>query len=154
MAQFKFPLDPLLRQRERVEQERQRELAVVNADLVAAQAALAEAEQKVATALADLRENRLIGRIDLAFLTAHRRFMLGMQRQGAERAQRVAAATVKVDVARRNLAEAAKGRRAIETLRDQQHERWRADQAGRETAATDEVAMQMAVADLRDEDGR
>lgn len=159
MAQFTFTLQPLLRQRERTEQERQRDVAVANAELVAAQADLRQIERAVQAALTDLRENRLVGAIDLSFLTAHRRFMTAMQRQAADRSQRATAAAAAVDAAQRHLAEAAKQRRAIETLRDQQHDRWRADQARRELAATDEIAMQMAAEDGRqdseaDEDGR
>ena len=152
MPQFKFPLQPLLSQRERTEQDCLRRLTAASVELSTAQGELRLVEQHVRAALTDLRENRLIGPIDLGFLTAHRRFMTAMQRQGAERAQRAAAAKVKVDAAQLQLAEAAKQRRAIETLRDQQLERWRAEQAARETAATDEVAMQMVSADRRDED--
>ena len=159
MAQFTFTLQPLLRQRERAEQERQRDVAVANAELIAAQSDLRQIERAVQTALTDLRTNHLVGAIDLSFLTAHRRFMTAMQRQAADRSQRAAVAAAKVDAAQRQLAEAAKQRRAIETLRDQQHERWRVEQARRETAATDEIAMQMVAEDDRrdreaDEDGR
>ena len=55
--------------------------------------------------------------------------MTAMQRQAGERAQRVIVGPGEVDAAQRQLAEAAKQRRAIETLRDQQQERWRADRA-------------------------
>ncbi len=144
MARFVFPLQSLLAHRERVEQERQRDVAVAGSELVAARAELLQVEQGVAEALADLRANHLVGRIDLSFLSAHRRYMLAMQRQGAERAQRVAVAQVKADAAQRVLAEAAKQRKAIEVLREQQQARWADGQARREAAALDEVAMQMA----------
>ena len=154
MAHFTFALQPLLRHRERLEQDCQQELAVVNGELAEVEAALHEAEQTVLGALADLRQNRLVGPIDLAFLTAHRRFMSAMQRQGAERAQRAAAVRQGVAAAQQRLAAAVKDRRAIELLRDQHLERWRAEEVRRETAAGDEVAMQMAAADLAAGDGR
>jgi flagellar export protein FliJ len=148
MPQFTFALQPLLKHRERAEQERQRDMALVSAELVAAQGDLRQVERTVVAALTDLRENRLTGPIDLSFLTAHRRFMTAMRRQGVERAERVRLAAGRVAVAQRALAEAAKERKAIETLRDQQLEQWRAERARRQTADDDEIATQMATADL------
>ncbi len=144
MARFVFPLQPLLAHRERVEQERQRDVAVVGAELVAAQAEQARVETAIRDALDDLRANHLTGHIDLPYLAAHRRFMLAMQRQQVDRAQRSRAAQAKVDAAQRLLAEAAKQRKAIETLREQQQARWAEGQARREAAASDEIGMQIA----------
>jgi flagellar export protein FliJ len=49
-----------------------------------------------------------------------------------------------LDDARRALAEAAKQRKIIEKLRERQFERWREDQARRETAWLDEAGTQLA----------
>jgi len=143
MAKFVFPLKSLLAHRERVEHERQRDLAVAGAELAAAQAELQRVETGVRDALEDLRQNHLTGRIDLGYLAAHRRFMLAMQRSGATKGQAVKAAQAKVDAARKLLAEAAKQRKAIDTLREQQQARWADGQGRRESAALDEIAMQM-----------
>ena len=144
MARFVFSLQSLLAHRERVEQERQRDAAVAGAELVAAQSGLLKVETDVRDALDDLRANHLTGKIDLNFLAAHRRFMLAMQRQQAAWAERVRVAQAKADAAQRLLAEAAKQRKAIDTLREQQQAAWSQDQSRREAAALDEVAMQMA----------
>jgi flagellar FliJ protein len=144
MARFVFPLQSLLDHRERVEQERQRDLSVAGAELVAAQAELLRVETAVRDALDDLRKNHLSGKIDLAYLAAHRRFMLAMQRQQLVRADQVRTAQAKVDVAQRALAEAAKQRKAIDTLREQQRLAWSEGEARKEAAALDEVTMQMA----------
>ena len=144
MAKFVFPLQPLLAQRERVEQERQRDVAVVGTELMTAQADLQRVETGVRDALDDLRRNHLTGKIDLTYLAAHRRYMLAMQRQGAVLTQAVKVAQARMDVAQRLLAEAAKQRKAIDTLREQQQARWAEGQARRESAAMDEIAMQMA----------
>ena len=147
MARFVFPLQSLLAHRERVEQERQRDVALVRAELVSAEAELARIDAAVRDALDDLRKNHLTGPIDLNYLAAHRRFMMAMQRQQLERQQQAKVARAKVDAAQKLLAEAAKQRKAIETLREQQHARWADDQSRREAAALDEVAMQMAFHD-------
>jgi flagellar export protein FliJ len=58
-----------------------------------------------------------------------------------------------VDEARAQLAEAAKQRKIIEKLREQQFERWKADQAKRELAQLDEIGMQLAYQNLTDPNG-
>ncbi len=147
MARFVFTLQPLLAHRQRIEQERQRDVSVVGNELAAAEAEQARVATAVQDALNDLRANHLTGPIDLNYLAAHRRFMLAMQRQQVERAERVRVARAKVDAAQKRLAEAAKDRKAIETLREQQQARWAEGQARTDAAAQDEVAMQIAYED-------
>jgi flagellar FliJ protein len=91
----------------------------------------------------DVRKNRLIGTIDLQFLTAHRRYLGATQRRAMEIAERMAAVRIKLDDARRHLAEAAKDRKILEKLRERQEEAWRADLRRREAAETEEIASQM-----------
>ena len=91
----------------------------------------------------DLRENRLIGKLDLRFLAAHRRFAFSMQRKALALAEQMAQVQVKVDEAQKKLTEAMKRRKAIEKLREKQFERWREDLCRYELHEMDEVAMQM-----------
>lgn len=148
MAKFTFNLEGVLRQRKHVEQEKQRALAGKLAVVVELQNTLKQMQQTVDTSTQDLRENRLVGRLDMSFLAAHRRFMAAMQRQGMAIAQKIALAQRAADEARAELIEAAKGRKAIEKLREKQFERWRAEQARREQAQLDEIGMQLAYHDL------
>ena len=60
-----------------------------------------------------------------------------------ELAERMAAVRLKLNEARRHLAEAAKDRKILEKLRERQEEAWRADLRRREAAETDEIASQM-----------
>ena len=94
---------------------------------------------------ADVRDNRLTGTLDMAFLAAHRRYALAMQRKALALAQRMAAQQQVVDAARRQLAEAAKQRKIIEKLRERQHDRWRGEQSRKESADLDEINMQLAI---------
>ena len=149
MAQFTFKLRAVLRQRDLLEQECQRDLAIVEAQRVVIQTDLKRLDETVRAALADLRQNQLTGELNLSFLAAHRRFMMAMQRQGALQVQKLDAAQKKVDAARVKLAEAAKQRRIIEKLRDQQHAAWAEAINRKETAAMDEIAMQMASESMR-----
>src|SRR5436853_5251925 len=117
MSKFVFRLEPVLKQRKREEQEKQRELAVRELVVVNLQIELKRLDDTLKGASEDLRQNHLTGAIDMSFLVAHRRFLLSMQRQGVGIAQKIVAAQVHVDDARRKLSEAAKQRKVIERLR-------------------------------------
>ena len=142
--QFKFPLAAVLRHRTHIEQEKQRELSVVLAEMQQQQNAFDELNQSIQGNMDELRKNRLTGRLDLTYLTAHRRYMLGVQRQITSMAQRLTLLQRKVDEARAALVEAAKGRKVLEKLQERQKQRWMEDQSRREWAELDDVTMRAA----------
>jgi flagellar FliJ protein len=148
MARFVFRLEPVLRQRERAEQEAQRELAHRQAKLVELQGELKKLDESLRRASDEVRDNHLIGRLDMNFLASHRRFVNAMHRQGLNLVQKIAAAQRAVDEARQLLAEAAKQRKVIEKLREKQLARWKAEQDRKESAATDEIGSQIGYANL------
>jgi len=133
----------VLRQRERIEQERQRELAVVQADMVQLQSELRAFNTEVQRNVLAAR-NQLLGKLDMGYLAAHRRYMLGMQRKVHDLAQRMAAQQQRVDEAHRNLIEATKRKKIVEKLRERQQERWAAEQNRREAGALDELTTQLS----------
>lgn len=143
MSKFVFQFDGVLRQREHVETQRQRELAIVQQEMAGLQVELRALNDSVQASTADLRDNHLTGRLDLNFLAAHRRFTLAMTRKGAALVQQIAAVQKRVDVAQAALAEAAKQRKIIEKLREKSLERWKLDLARKEMIETDEIAMQI-----------
>ena len=151
MAKFVFKLDGVLRQREHIEQQRQRELAVIQSEMAVFEAQLRALDSSMRGAEQDLRTNRLVGRLDLAFLAAYRRYAIDMQRRAVAIAQKMARVQAKLEAARQNLIEAAKQKKVIEKLRERELQRWREDLAKRETAAMDEIAMQMASRTLREQ---
>lgn len=144
MAKFVFKLEGVLRQRTFVERERQRALAVVRQQMSDLQESLRRLNGSVQATNDDVRANRLTGTLDLNFLAAHRRYLVAVQRQGMELAQRMALVQRQVDEAQQALAEAAMQRKVIEKLREKQLERWKAEQARKEMEALDEVAMQLS----------
>jgi flagellar FliJ protein len=144
MASFVFKLHALLRQRELVEQQCQREFAAAQAEKVREETELKRLDEVVRVAVADLRQNQLIGELDLSFLSAHRRFMFDMQRKGLIQLEKVDAATKKAAAVRLKLAEALKQKKIIEKLRERQLAAWNEALARKETAAMDEIAMQMS----------
>ncbi len=151
MSQFKFKLQAVLRQRDLIEQECQREVAVLDAQRASVAAELRQLDETVRNAVADLRQNQLVGDLNLSFLAAHRRFMLAMQRQGVVLVNKLDAAQKKVDAARVKLAEAAKQRRIIEKLKEHQQTAWADALNRKETAAMDEIAMQMSADSMRED---
>lgn len=154
MAKFVFKFDGVLRQREHVETQRQRELAIVQQEMTGLQNELRQLNESVQTSTADLRDNHLTGRLDLNFLAAHRRFTLAMTRKGAGLVQQIAGVQKRLDVAQAALAEAAKQRKIIEKLREKSLERWKADLSRREMMETDEIAMQIGYRNSQDDDAR
>ncbi|QOV89908.1 flagellar export protein FliJ [Humisphaera borealis] len=149
MAQFKFSLQAVLRQRELIEQDRQRALAAVQRVYNELEAELHRMDEAARAATQDLRDNHLIGSISVEYLAAHRRFTLAMQRKALNHAGRMSDVKKKVEAARAALIEAAKDRKAMEKLRDRRQEDWTEDQNRREAAATDEVAQQIGARMIR-----
>jgi flagellar FliJ protein len=148
MAKFKFPLETVLRHRTHIEQEKQRDLARFQADMQQHQASLQQIDQTVQGSMDDLRQNRLLGKLDVGFLTGHRRHMLAVQRQATTLLQRMSLLQRQIDDAQQALAEAAKQRKIMEKLRERQKARWQADQARRELAELDDVTMRMTAASM------
>ena len=143
MASFTFQLDPVLQQRKLVEDQRQRELAAVQAEYGELDRQLRSLDLEVQTSEADLRSNRLTGRLDLSFLAAHRRFTLAMQRKAVALAQQMAAVRKRVDDARAALVEAAKQRKIMEKLRDRRQAQWSEETTRKELAALDEISARI-----------
>lgn len=144
MAKFVFQLEAVLRQRQHVERQRQRELAEVQAQVAGFQDELRLLNGRVQNSTEDLRQNHLTGKLDLSFIAAHRRFMLAMQRKGVELMQKMALLQRQVEQARAALAEAAKQKKIIDKLRERQHERWLAEQNRREMLELDEIGTQLS----------
>jgi flagellar protein FliJ len=148
MARFVFSLEAVLRQRTHAEQERMRELAVVQAEMTRLQAELKALNDSMRETAADMKENHLVGTLDVAYLAASRRFTLAMQRKGQVLVQDMARQQQKVDAAQRLLAEAAKERKVIEKLRERQFERWKQEVERKELAEMDEVGAQFGYRQL------
>jgi flagellar protein FliJ len=142
MPKFVFQLDAVLRHRKMLEDERMRELGVAQTEMAKLQAELRAMDETAQSVSDDVRTNRLTGTLDMAFLAAHRRYVLAMQRKALALAQRMAAQQQVVDAARAKFAEAAKQRKIIEKLKERQQE---AEQSRKELESLGEVNMQLAL---------
>jgi len=144
MAVFVFKLDAVLRHRERIEKDRYRELSIRDAEMKRLESELKTLNQELEGSTADVRDHHLVGRLDMRYLAAHRRYMLGMQRKVLALAQKMTHQQKLVDDARRALFEASKQRKILEKLRERQHLRWNDAQARREANDLDEIVAQMS----------
>ena len=144
MAQFHFQLEGVLRHRDRVEKDCQRELGLAQAEMSRLQAELRGLNDQVQSTTADVRNNHLTGRLDLSYLAAHRRYVLGMQRRAMGLIQKAAQQQRIVEEAQKKLAEAMKQRKILEKLREKQHRRWAESLARKEAAELDEITTQMS----------
>ena len=98
MPRFTFQLEGVLRHRTNIEHQRKRELAVIQSQMAALDAELRGLDASVRASDEDLRKNRLTGRLDLAFLAAHRRFSVAMHRKAMGIAQKMGAVKVQIDL--------------------------------------------------------
>ena len=148
MARFVFQLDGLLRHRQWIEKDRQRELAIAQSEVVRLEHELRAISDEVARSASDMRDNHLVGRLDMNYLAAHRRYMLGMQRKTLAQAQKIAAQQKLVEDARRTLAEASRQRKMLEKLKERYFQRWSEARARREAGELDELTTQLACESL------
>lgn len=152
MARFVFQLDGVLRHRERIEKDRMRDLALARTQMVRLEEELKALNGQVQQNTAEVRDHHLVGRLDLSYLAAHRRYMLGMQRKALELAQKMGAQKRQVEEAQKALLEASKQKKILEKLKERQQQRWAADQALREAHALDELTTQLSYRNLASED--
>src|SRR5690348_2309444 len=111
MARFVFQLEGVLRHRERVEKDRMRELALAQGEMARLEGELNALNQEVRQSTTEVRDHHLVGRLDMSYLAAHRRYMLGMQRKTLALAQKMALQQRQVEDAQNALMEAAKQRK-------------------------------------------
>ncbi len=144
MPKFVFNLEAVLRQKSYIEKDKQRELALIQWQMTQLQTELRALNETVRTSTTDIRDHRLVGKLDMMFLAAHRRFMAATQKKGMELVQRMSLVQKQVDGAQKALAEAATNRKAMEKLKEKHFDRWTADLAQKEFLAADEMNTQMS----------
>lgn len=147
---FRFRYQSLLEHRRQVEQQRQRELAICLRRRGELEAMLTKAQDTIRHNKQDLARS-LQGRVDTSQLGMFARYATHMTGRGMNVARHIAAAQKQADEARQRLLEATKKVKALELLRDREHERWKKEQAKRETQHLDEVALQAHLRRAREE---
>lgn len=144
MSAFRFSLEPVLKQREAIEHDAQQEVASRERTRLAILHELQTLQERDDAERRDLA-NRLgsTGRLDASALRQQSVATMQVARQIREAALLASGATHRLDQARTVLIEATARRRAIELVREQQYEEWKARERRRETESLDEMSMAM-----------
>jgi flagellar protein FliJ len=139
VARFRFTLEPVLDQRQRLEDERQRAVAAIELQRLRLEDALRRFSIDMDLQRQSQRELLAAGDLASARMQA-----AAIARLGAE-AQRtvleLAGVHRRLESARAQLLEAVKARKAVELLKERRLEEWTTEQSRRDAAATDEIAV-------------
>lgn len=151
---FVFDLQPVLDQRERVEQEHQRRVALIERERIALEDRLRGLQQRIIGARDDLRcrlavpqhpPDRPAGAPPpaIAIDAARRSASLAMTlvAQAERTVLELAGVHRRLEAARRELAAASAARKAVDLLRTRRWESWKRDLARAEAAEIDELAV-------------
>ena len=141
MPRFRFPLDPVLRMRERAEQARLADVASAEAERQRLEAAIRR-EQALLVQGQQRQRDRLQGRVDMRDLRSDARATLGAMRRASRLAVELAGTYRRCEEARRQLMLASRDRRAVERLREQLEAAWRREQDRRESNRLDDIAAE------------
>lgn len=151
MPKFRFNLQAVLTQRTHIERERQRVLGELLGKMAGLEGELQELDQTVKSATQELRDSRLTGVVDLAFLAAHRRFVLATERKARTVVQKMGLLQRQVDEARGLLVEAARARKVVDKLRERRFDDWRNDLLRKEQEQLDEVGGTLTILEWQQE---
>ncbi|NJL32150.1 MAG: flagellar export protein FliJ [Phycisphaerales bacterium] len=141
MAKFVFKFASVLRHREQVEDQRQRELAQQLRMRMILMSQLQNMQQDISTSKQNLAGS-LVGKVDLDQVGQFARFAGQTTVRARQLVGKLAVVEKQVEEARVLLLQATAQRKAMELLRDRHHEIWRSTLDRRETAQLDELAMQ------------
>lgn len=141
MAGFRFRFETLLRHRRGVEDERQRELAQLMRSRMILHRELNRMQQTIRDSKRQLGDT-LVGRVNVDRVGQFARYSGQVEVRGRQIILRLAQLEKQVVDARARLLDAVRQRKALELLRDKDHQEWRREQDRRETAEADDLTTQ------------
>jgi flagellar FliJ protein len=146
MKTFVFRLQSVLDQRQNVERQRQRDLAQAQRTFLAIEAEITAAKDSFR-----LAEAKLSGRVDARVLLLQARYQSAMRHKLARLTSQAENARRNVTTAQAALVEAAKQRKVLEKLRENQQSKFHAEQRKRETLENDDDAARRISRDIGEE---
>ncbi|GAB4382836.1 MAG: hypothetical protein Kow0022_01260 [Phycisphaerales bacterium] len=140
MATFRFRLEPVLEQRRLAEEQEQRNVAMIERERIALEERIRAYARAIAQEQDDLRRQLAEGgNLWAARLQANA--SLDLTNKANRAVLELAGVHKRLDGARLRLLQAMTARKALETLRDREEERFRQEQKRRESAAIDELVV-------------
>lgn len=141
MQSFQFKYKVVLRQREVIEQGKQRALAKLMHRRNSMIAQLREMQETISQSKRDAAEG-LVGTVDLGAIAGIARYSASCALKGNTLVRELAQLENLVEQARNELIEASKNRKALELLRDRQRQAWELEQRRMEAKRLDEQTTQ------------
>lgn len=141
---FRFRLQPVLDQRQRVEEQHQARFAEHERERLAMQQQLQAIQSDIARSQHDLRDRLARGSQEgeqggLAHVRMQANASLHLTMKAHQAALALAGAMRRLEIQRDELLKASAARKAVQLLKDKQHEAWRLEQNRREMAVLDEI---------------
>jgi flagellar FliJ protein len=153
MAAFEFQYKTVLRQREVIEQQKQRAFAKLIHRRNAMVAELRGMQETISQSKRDAADG-LIGTVDLGAIAGIARYSASCALQGNTLVREIAQVESLVEQAKSELIEASKNRKALELLRDRQRQAWELEQRRMEATRLDEQTTQAYAAKVMAEPKR
>lgn len=157
-GKFRFRLQPVLEQRERLEQARQLRVAELERERIAVEETLRRCQGDIQDAKLDLRE-RLAGAgtgggmVVVPEVRAQAGASLHLEAKARKTVMELAGAYKRLERARAELLAAATARKAVDLLKARRFEEWRLDRSRAEAALVDEAATQQFIRNSREARG-
>ena len=147
MAKFKFNLEVVLKHRQMIEDDRQRELAaqlrkrmILMDQLRQMQSTIRDSKQRLG--------DGLVGQVDLSRISQFSHYNGQVTIRAQQIVHTLAVVERDVEVARTRLLQASQQRKALELLRDKRLALWKRQQDRREAIELDEIAVQRYARDI------
>lgn len=150
-AKFKFSLEPLLDVRKEAEKEKQRKVGQIQQEEAELLNKIRSMEQTIRDQTSFLATQKLTGLLDLTYITQGKVYVGNLSLRIMQTMQQVAQVRQRLNLAKKELLEAAKARKVIEKLKEKQHRRWLEEQARKEAAFMDEIGTQLALRRMRED---
>ena len=144
MARFVFELETLLRVRIREEQEKQGTVAVLERERHALESRIRQYHAQMSHERREIAHQMHAQRVDMRQVSRQAGAASALHMQAQREALSLAGVLKRLEVARSELLEASKRRKAVEMLKDRRYEAWRAEHDRRENLELDELGVMSA----------
>ncbi len=156
-GKFKFRLQPVLDQRERIEQAKQLRVAELERERLAVEETLRTCQRDIQAAKVDLRErlsgahtgvaDPTMGRgmVVIPEVRAQASASIHLEAKARLAAMELAGAYKRLERARQELLQAATAKKAVELLKERRFDEWRKERSRVEASMTDEAATQQFI---------
>lgn len=140
MAKFRFKLDPVLTMRERIERDRQSELAVIQTERQKLEHQIRDIQDQIRAGKDEWRAS-LSGQVDARIARQTAVSSLHLQARAQRLVLQLAGVHKRLETARLALVEASRERRAVELLKERRRSEWERAISRAEDAAVDDLAV-------------